>query len=55
MPLTTYWVSFVGTRHGEFIDAKTMKEAKAKFAKHEGVSPSSSYIKARKVKKATHY
>jgi len=45
-----YYIYFRGTRHGEYIDAKTLKEAKAKFAKREGVSVNSSYITSRKVK-----
>jgi hypothetical protein len=47
--MAKYGVGFRGTRHEEHIEAKTMKEAKEKFAKHEKISSKSGYIKARKI------
>ena len=47
--MAKYKVGYHGSRHEEHIEAKTMKEAKEKFAKREGVSSKSSYIKASKV------
>jgi hypothetical protein len=36
-----YWIYFTGTRNGEYIEAKTMKEAKEIFAKRNGVKVNS--------------
>ena len=32
MKLNKYWIFFQGTSNGQFIEAKTLKEAKYKFA-----------------------
>lgn len=48
--MARYGVGIRGTRHEEHIEAKTMKEAKEKFAKHEKMSAKSAYIHARKIK-----
>lgn len=45
-----YWIYFTGTRNGEYIEAKTMKEAKEKFAKKHGVKLNS-YISGSKYSK----
>lgn len=42
-----YWVYFIGTTNGAWIQASTMKQAKEIFAAMEGVS-SLAYIKASK-------
>jgi len=46
----TYWVYFIGTSNGAWIQAPTMKQAKEIFASMEGVN-SLSYIKASKERK----
>lgn len=42
-----FWIYFTGTRNGEHIEAKTMKEAKEHFAKKHGVKVNS-YITGKK-------
>jgi len=43
-----YWVSYIGTSNGAWIEAPTPKQAKLLFMVKEGVNISLSYLKASK-------
>ena len=45
-----YWVSYIGTSNGTWVEASTPKQAKLLFMVKEGVNISLSYLKASKHK-----
>ena len=47
MKLNKYWIFFQGTSNGQFIEAKTLKEAKYKYAEINNMH-SIAYIKGTK-------